>query len=243
MLAVIGGSGLYSIEGLAVDDRQTVDTAYGEPSGEVVAGRIGDSPMLFINRHGENHSIAPHQVNYRANLKALEQRGATRILAISTVGGIATEYSPGVLAVPDQIIDYTWGREHTFTEPGEQILHVDFTEPYATAWRARVVEALAAAGSSPGGAVDGATFGVTQGPRLESAAEIRRLAADGCDLVGMTGMPEAALARELGLEYAAICPVANRAAGLTGETLDFNEMTEVLEACLARMSDIVARLV
>lgn len=242
MLAVIGGSGLYSIEGLVVDDRRTFATQYGDPSGEVVQGRMGDSPVLFINRHGADHSVAPHRVNYRANLKALERAGASRILAISTVGGITREYGPGALAIPDQVIDYTWGREHTFSEPGGPILHVDFTQPYAMAWRARVAEELSAVGSGRGSVVDGGTLGVTQGPRLESAAEIRRLAGDGCDLVGMTGMPEAALARELEIDYAAICPVANRAAGLSGEALDFDAMTEVLEACLAPVPAVIARL-
>lgn len=243
MLAVIGGSSLYSLEGLTVEDRRMIETPHGYPSGEVVTGRIGDSPMLFINRHGKDHSIAPHQVNYRANLRALERGGATRILAISTVGGITSDYGPGILAVPDQIIDYTWGREHTFSEPGGPILHVDFTQPYASAWRARVIDGLSAAGLEPGVVIDGGTLGVTQGPRLESAAEIRRMAGDGCDLVGMTGMPEAALARELGIDYATICPVANRAAGLSGETLDFDEMTAVLEACLVPMGTVVAQLV
>ncbi|MBK8295479.1 MAG: S-methyl-5'-thioinosine phosphorylase [Solirubrobacterales bacterium] len=242
MLAVIGGSGLYSLEGLTVEDRRMIETPFGYPSGEVVTGRIGDSPALFINRHGEDHSIAPHQVNYRANLKALAEAGATRVLAISTVGGITAGYEPGVLAVPDQIVDYTWGREHTLSEPGGPILHVDFTQPYAAAWRARVVDGLSAAGLKQGAVVDGGTFGVTQGPRLESAAEIRRMEGDGCDLVGMTGMPEAALARELGIDYATICPVANRAAGLSGETLDFDEMTVVLEACLAPMGSVAAQL-
>ncbi len=242
MLAVIGGSGLYSVEGLVVDDRRVVNTPYGDPSGEVVTGRIGDSPMVFINRHGEDHSIAPHQVNFRANLKALQQSGATRILAVSTVGGITPEYGPGVLAVPDQIIDYTWGREQTFSEPGGPILHVDFTQPYATVWRARVVEGLSGLGLEPGVLVDGGTLAVTQGPRLESAAEIRRLADDGCDLVGMTGMPEAALARELDIEYVTICPVANRAAGLSGKPLDFDEMTGVLKAALVPLSELITGL-
>jgi 5'-methylthioinosine phosphorylase len=242
MLAVIGGSGLYSLEGLAVDDRRLVKTEFGAPSGEVVTGRFGADPLVFIARHGDDHSIAPHQVNYRANLKALEAAGTTRILAIGTVGGIAPECVPGALAVPDQIIDYTWGREHTFNPPGVAVNHEDFTWPYAPGWRHKILDALGQSGIEPDLIVDGGTMGVTQGPRLETAAEVTKLARDGCDLVGMTGMPEAVLARELGIDYAAVCPVVNRAAGLKGASLDVNAMGEVLKAALEPLTGLFARL-
>lgn len=210
-LAVIGGTGVYRLRGAEWLDAIVCDTAYGRPSGPVRIARIGGRPVAFLARHGEAHSLPPHRVNYRANLKALQQLGARRILAINTVGGIGDAYGPRVLAVPDQIIDYTWGRIGTFCEePGSEVLHVDFGDPYSPSLRQDLLAACRRAGVA---AVDGGCYGATQGPRLESMAEIRRLQRDGCDLVGMTGMPEAGLARELGLPYASLCVVANWAAG------------------------------
>ncbi|MGK2954179.1 MAG: S-methyl-5'-thioinosine phosphorylase [Solirubrobacterales bacterium] len=242
MLAVIGGSGLYSLEGLAVDDHRLIETEHGSPSGEVVTGSFGGSQLAFIARHGADHSIAPHQVNYRANLKALESVGATRILGVSTVGGISPGCVPGALVVPDQIIDYTWGREHTFNPPGVAVNHEDFTWPYAPGWRQEVLMELSLASIEPELIVDGGTLGVTQGPRLETAAEVTKLAQDGCGLVGMTGMPEAILARELGIDYAAVCPVVNRAAGLDGVSLDVDAMGDVLREALTPLQGLIAGL-
>ena len=242
MLAVIGGTGLYSIEGLVVDDRRLIDTAFGSPSGVVISGHLGGDPLLFLARHGEDHSVAPHRINYRANLKALEEAGATRILAIGTVGGIAPECFPGALVVPDHIIDYTWGREHTFSGEGEPVAHVDFTWPYSRPWRSEVLDALASSSADPDKVVDGGTYAAVQGPRLETAAEVKKLAREGCTIVGMTGMPEAVLARELGIDYAAVCPVVNRAAGLTDAPLDIDSMGEVLEAALAPLKDLITGL-
>lgn len=211
MLAILGGSGLTQLSALTETRRIAARTAYGEPSGPLTFGRLGGQEALFLARHGDAHSIPPHQVNYRANIQALKDAGATAIASVATVGGIRRDFGPGVLVVPDQIIDYTWGRAATFFEgPGAKVTHIDFTEPYSAALRARILAAARACGEA---IADGGCYGATQGPRLETAAEIARMERDGADLVGMTAMPEASLAREAGLEYAAIAVVANHAAG------------------------------
>lgn len=240
MLGVIGGSGLYSIEGLTADKRRTFDTGFGEPSSDVVTGKLGGEKVAFLARHGDEHSIAPHLINYRANLMALKMAGVTRIIAVGTVGGISQSCSAGAVVVPDQVIDYTWGREQTFVGEGRPVVHIDFTSPFAPGWRGKVIEALAGSGAGP---VDGGTYAAVQGPRLESAAEVRRLANDGCDMVGMTAMPEAALARELEVDYAIVCPVANKAAGLAGDQLDVDEMKEVLAEPMRFVRTAIADLV
>ncbi len=239
MLAVIGGSGLYSLDGLEVEDRSRVDTPFGQTSGHLVRGRLGGGSVLFIARHGEDHSVAPHLVNYKANLTALREAGASRVLAVCTVGSIDPGLRPGTIAVPDQIIDYTWGRDHTFHEAGDPVPHVDFTDPYSPSWRAELLAAVASEGI---GFADGATYAAVQGPRFETSAEIRRFRNDGCTIIGMTGMPEAALAREAGLDYAAICPVANLAAGLSPVELTAEEVFAVVSTMLGPIHAVVARL-
>ncbi|MEO6263625.1 MAG: S-methyl-5'-thioinosine phosphorylase [Luteimonas sp.] len=211
VLAVIGGTGVYALAEL--DDVQThlPETCYGLPSGPVRVGTLGDRRVAFLARHGEGHSVPPHRINYRANLVALQKVGASRVLALNTVGGISERCGPRILVLPDQLIDYTWGRVSTLgEEPGSEVLHVDFGEPYTATLRADVLAAAKRAGVA---VVDGGCYGATQGPRLETKAEIARMRRDGCDLVGMTGMPEAGLARELGLDYACLGIVANWAAG------------------------------
>ncbi|MEI7447011.1 MAG: S-methyl-5'-thioinosine phosphorylase, partial [Burkholderiales bacterium] len=186
------------------------------------------------------HTIPPHQINYRANLWALHHVGATSVLAVATVGGIRADCGPGVLAVPDQIVDYTHGRKSTFFEgPDSPVTHVDFTRPYDEALRERLLRAAASAGEP---IVAGGTYGCTQGPRLETAAEIRRLERDGCDLVGMTGMPEAVLARELGLPYAVLAVVANHAAGLgdSRAAISMEAMGAVMDAAMVRARRVLA---
>jgi 5'-methylthioinosine phosphorylase len=211
MLAIIGGSGLTSLAQLQVQQRTLVRTPYGDASGPLTFGSIAGQPVMFLARHGYGHTLAPHEVNYRANVWALHHKGATKIIAVNAVGGITARFGPKVLGVPDQIIDYTHGRHNTFFEGAEQpVTHIDFTDPYSDDMR----KLLLAAGKRTGfSLVDGGTYACTQGPRLESAAEIKRLERDGCDVVGMTGMPEAALARELRVNYAALAVVANWAAG------------------------------
>nr|VFJ66225.1 MAG: 5'-methylthioadenosine phosphorylase/5'-methylthioinosine phosphorylase [Candidatus Kentron sp. FW] len=210
-LAIIGGTGLTKLEGLTITRHATVQTPYGDPSSPLVYGTFHDQEVVFLARHGQSHTLYPHKINYRANIWALHQAGARKILAASAVGGIHPELTPGRLVIPDQIIDYTWSRAHTFFEDDdEDVVHIDFTEPYCQELRELLLRA-AHAGEIQ--VRNGGTYGATQGPRLETAAEILRLERDGCDMVGMTGMPEAALARELDLCYASCAVIANPAAG------------------------------
>ena len=226
-LAVIGGTGLYELAALEDVEAHQPVTRYGPPSGPVKVGRLDGHRVAFLARHGEGHSLPPHQVNYRANLAALQALGARRVLALNTVGGITAAFGPRVLACPDQIIDYTWGRISTICEePGTEVLHVDFGEPYTRALRHAVVASATAAGVP---IVDGGCYGATQGPRLETRAEIARMARDGCDLVGMTGMPEAGLAREMGLDYACLAIVANWAAGAGPDPDEVITLQDVLD--------------
>lgn len=226
-LAIIGGTGIAELDGLVVYREHALDTPYGAPSGTIQEGRLGEALVYFLHRHGGAATIPPHRINYRANLWALHSLGAREVVAINAVGGIGAEMRPGRLVIPDQLIDYTWGREHTFDDGRSgELLHVDFTEPYDRDLR------LALLAAADDGAIDcesGAVHGVMQGPRLETAAEVRRLARDGCDVVGMTGMPEASLARELGLAYASVCMVVNAAAGLGDVPLSLAMMHRILE--------------
>jgi len=242
MIAVIGGSGLSRFTGL--EDPRSIDsrTPYGEPSGPLTLGTIRGRPIVFLARHGGDHTIAPHEINYRANLWALKEQNPDGVVSVATVGGIRSDLHPGTLLLPDQILDYTWGRRSTYFEGEEAIVtHVDFTEPYSAVLRKRIVAAAAACDEA---VADGGVYATTQGPRLESAAEIDRLERDGADVVGMTGMPEAALARELGLEYAAIAVILNPAAG-RGESkhaISLDRMQPVLEKAMQRVRRIIEEL-
>jgi len=242
MLAIIGGSGLSQLAGLEVTRREEVHTPYGEPSGPLTFGTLLGTPLVFLPRHGEGHTIAPHQVNYCANLWALRERKAETIVSVASVGGIRSDLTPGTIVIPDQIIDYTWGRRSTYFEGDAPVTHIDFTEPYTRDLRVRLLAAATACGEP---ARDRAVYATTQGPRLETAAEIDRLDRDGADIVGMTGMPEAALARELDLNYAAICVVVNFAAG-RGDSragISLKRIEEVLREGMTRVSRIIASLV
>ena len=216
-LGIIGGSGLTALAGLRVLRRQVVQTPWGEPSGPLVVGEFAGREIFFLPRHGQPHAIPPHRINYRANLWALHENGVRRVVAVNAVGGISAGLGPQALVIPDQIIDYTWSRAHTFFESGlDQVTHADFTAPYSGEMRNLLISAAANLGLA---VQTSGTYGATQGPRLETAAEITRMERDGCHVVGMTGMPEAALARELEVGYAAICVVANRAAGRSTEPI------------------------
>lgn len=241
-LAVIGGTGLYRIAELSAVETHQADTPFGAPSGPVRIGTLGARRIAFLARHGEAHSIPPHRVNYRANVWTLHALGARRVLAVNAVGGITAAMGPRVLALPDQLIDYTHGRLTSFCDvEGAKVEHVDLSEPYSAGLRAEV---LAAAGRAGVDVVDGGVYGCTQGPRLETRAEIARMARDGCDLVGMTGMPEAALARELALEYASLCLVANWAAGCDpgAQEITMEEVFANLEAATAAVPRLLAEL-
>lgn len=240
-LGVIGGSGLYALAGLKDVQRHRLETPFGTPSGEVVTGVLGAQRVAFLARHGEDHRLAPHRVNYRANVWALHQLGVRHLVAVNAVGGIRADLGPRSIVVPDQLIDYTSGRAGSFHDvEGAKVEHVDFSEPYAAPLRRQLLAAAAAAGVA---AVDGGCYGVTQGPRLETRAEIARMRRDGCDLVGMTGMPEAVLARELGVDYACLALVANYAAGCGDEAeISIAEIFAHLESATARVPAILAAL-
>lgn len=243
MIAIIGGSGLTRLANLEITHREIVRTPYGEPSGPLTWGHIGEARVAFLARHGYGHTLAPHEINYRANLWALHAKGITRVIAVCTVGGIAAELGAGAIVVPDQIIDYTWGRPSTYFEGAEQpVTHIDFTHPYTQALRASAIEAAAAVDLA---VVDGGTYAAVQGPRLETKAEIDRLERDGATMVGMTGMPEAALAREIGLEYAALAVVVNAAAGrgASARAIPIQDIGPVMEESMAKVRMIVAKLV
>ena len=211
MLGIIGGSGLARLPGLEITGSNAVATPFGPPSSLLHHGRLAGRDIVFLARHGDLHTIPPHRINYRANIWALHSLGVREVAAVFSVGGIAPGLGPGVIVVPDQILDYTSGRDHTFFDGAEEeVVHVDFTRPFAHATRAGL---LASAATSGVRALDGGVYGAVNGPRLETAAEIDRMDRDGATIVGMTGMPEAALARELELAYAALAVCVNHAAG------------------------------
>jgi 5'-methylthioinosine phosphorylase len=216
-------------------------TPWGDPSDVIVSGRLGSRRVAFLARHGRGHNILPHKVNYRANLQALKDLGAGRVIGINAVGGIREDMGPRVLVIPDQIIDYTHGRITSYCDAeGAEVRHVDFSEPYTQALRQDLFGAANRAGIA---VVNGGCYGATQGPRLETRAEIERMRRDGCDLVGMTGMPEAVLARELGLDYACLALVANWAAGCGDEAeISLEEIFANLEQATAQVAPIVSAL-
>ena len=247
MIGIIGGSGLYHLPALQAARQVVSGTPYGDPSGPLQQGVWNGAPVLFLARHGPGHRIAPHAINYRANIHALRAAGAALVVAVNAVGGIDDDCEPGALLLPQQLIDYTWGRAHSFFDgaAGVQadgvdevnraaeappLRHVDFTMPYDAALRTVLLRAARAEGIA---VRDGGVYAATQGPRFESAAEIRRLERDGATMVGMTGMPEAGLAREAGLAYAALCVVVNRAAGKSGERVAMEQIGVCLEQGIA----------
>ncbi|MEA9657133.1 S-methyl-5'-thioinosine phosphorylase [Xanthomonas campestris] len=240
-LAVIGGTGVYKLAQLDQVQTHAIDTPYGAPSGPIRVGMLLGQRVAFLARHGEGHSLPPHKVNYRANIAALQQIGATRVLALNTVGGITESFGPRVLACPDQLIDYTWGRISTFCEEaGSEVQHVDFGHPYSPMFRSKVIAAAKVTGVT---LVAGGCYGATQGPRLETIAEIARMRRDGCDLVGMTGMPEAALAREKGLEYACLAIVANWAAGCgDAQEITMAEVLSNVDAASSGLLELIGEL-
>ena len=234
-LAIIGGTGLTQLSDLKIIKQEQLNTPYGAPSAAFVTGELNNTQLIFLARHGNPHTIAPHKINYRANIWGLKALGVQHIVAVAAVGGITGEMAPAHIAIPDQIIDYSYGRQHTFFED-ETVSHIDFTYPYSQKLRSCLISAASDARIkiSPRG-----TYGCTQGPRLETAAEIQRMERDGCDIVGMTGMPEAALAKELELNYATISVVANWAAGKTDGEITMAEIERHLHKGMANTGELL----
>jgi 5'-methylthioadenosine phosphorylase len=243
MLAIIGGTGMTQLACLEISHRKIMTTPYGEPSGPLTFGKINDNTVVFLARHGYGHTIPPHQVNYRANLWALHSLNLSRVISVASVGGIRADLTPGTVAIPDQIIDYTHGRKYTYYDVIDKaVTHIDFTEPYCQLTRKRLLEAAERADER---VIDGGVYGATQGPRLETAAEVNRLERDGVDMIGMTGMPEAALAKELGLCYGTIAVVANYAAGreTSAHAISLEDAHAVLEKTMVGVRNILERVV
>ena len=237
MLAIIGGTGLTELEGLEIQDEKIVSTPYGHCSAPVQIGRYADIDVAFLARHGKGHTLPPHAINYRANIWALKECGITKIVAVNAVGGIRKNLATESIVVPHQLIDYSWGRESSFSEQGK-VIHIDFTEPYTEELR----ELLIDAGELEGLSVHSqGVYGCTQGPRLETAAEVDKLDKDGCDIVGMTGMPEAALARELALEYACVSLVVNPAAGRSDGVITMEQIEKAIERGMGKVRRLIAK--
>lgn len=236
-IAIIGGTGLTSLQGLEITGREIIQTPYGEPSGILVRGNYCGQEVMFLPRHGPGHTIPPHKVNYRANIWALKEVGVSNVIAVNAVGGIRLDMEPGALVIPNQIIDYTWSRINTYFEDSlSNVVHVDFSEPYCNSLRQHLLDGAIQAGQD---VIDGATYGATQGPRLETTAEIDRLERDGCHIVGMTGMPEAVLARELNLCYASISLVVNRAAGRGEGEITMAEIDKCLKSIIKKVRKLL----
>ena len=232
-LAILGGTGLTSLHNLEILRREVVHTPYGEPSGALTFGKVCGNEVVFLARHGYGHTIPVHMVNYRANLWALKHAGITRVISICAVGGIRDDIGPCSLVIPDQVIDYTWSRHHTFFEKDlTHVTHIDFTRPYCEEMRTALAGGAASAGID---IIQGGTYGATQGPRLETSAEIDRMERDGCDMVGMSGMPEIALAKEVDLCYAACAVCANKAAGRGNGNIDISKIETTLEESMANV--------
>jgi 5'-methylthioinosine phosphorylase len=240
-LAIIGGTGLTSLNNLEIKRREVMRTPYGEPSGAVTFGTLCGKDVVFLARHGYDHTIPPHRVNYRANLWALREQGVKRIIAVCAVGGIRSDIVPSAVVIPDQIIDYTWSRQHTFFETElDSVTHIDFTQPYCQEMRAVLISS---AGQAKVDILTTGTYGASQGPRLETAAEIDRMERDGCDMVGMTGMPEAALARELELSYAVCAVSANDAAGRGSGPIEMEDIEANLHTGMSKVCAILEQAI
>lgn len=237
-IGIIGGSGLDQLAALTDVRSRRITTAWGEPSAPLLEGHLDGTSVVFLPRHGAAHHLPPHRINYRANIAALREAGVKEVFAVAAVGGIGREAAPGALVVPDQIIDYTWDREHTFHDGLDgHVEHVEFGEPFCPALRRSLIEAAREIGQP---LVPQGCYGATQGPRLETAAEIARMARDGCTLVGMTGMPEAALAREAGLAYASCALVVNWAAGLSAEPITMEDILRELRDGMGRVLRVLS---
>jgi len=236
LIAIVGGTGLTQLDGLELTESRAVETPYGEPSADLEFGRFAGQDVVFLARHGKSHTLPPHKVNYRANIYALKHAGVSEVVAVNAVGGINPQMTAESLVVPHQIVDYTWGREFTFSDIGN-VLHVDFSFPYSEGIRRKLLASAKSAGIP---VHNGGVFAITQGPRLETAAEIDRLEKDGCDIVGMTGMPETALARELDLEYGSLALVVNMGAGRSKGIITMQEIEAALVKGMGQVRTLLA---
>lgn len=238
---VIGGTGLETWPELTLLEQVVIDTPYGAPTAPLIFGTLAGKPVCFLSRHGADHQFAPHAINYRANVWALREVGVHEVIGVAAVGGIRADLQPGTVVIPDQIIDYSWGRDHSFyLHAQDGVEHIEFEAPYNELLRQRLLDAGRQAGVE---AIAGGTYACTQGPRLETAAEIRRLQRDGADMVGMTGMPETALAREAGLDYACVAVSVNWAAGLGPEGEGVHAQMELaLKSGMDRALRLIAAL-
>ena len=236
-VGIIGGTGLTTLSGLEITGPRDARTDWGVPSSALVEGRLGEQPVIFLSRHGNPHRIPPHKVNYRANIRALYDAGVRTVIGVNAVGGIHPDMGPAHVVIPDQIIDYTWGRASTFFEGDlESVTHIDFTWPYDDSARQILIDAAGAEKVPFSGF---GVYGATQGPRLETAAEIIRMERDGCDLVGMTGMPEAVLAAELGMRYVCLALVVNRAAGKSDHIITMDEIEAAIDEGMSGIKRIL----
>ena len=237
-LAIIGGSGLTELSGLDIVDEINLDTPWGKPSALITVGKFDNIDILFLPRHGNPHTIPPHKVNYRANIWALKESDVSEIIAVNAVGGITEAMTPCHIVIPDQLIDYTHGRADTFYEENlKEVKHIDFTDPYSKSLRKQLIDAALENNIEP---CTTGTYAVTQGPRLETAAEIVRLEKDGCDIVGMTSMPEASLSRELEVDYACCALVVNWAAGKTDEVITMEIIENNLKEGMGKIHILLA---
>ncbi len=239
LTAIIGGTGLNELEGLQLHETKTVSTKWGEPSSALQFGQLAEQSVVFIARHGHHPHIPPHKVNYRANIQALKDCAVDNIIAVAAVGGITAKMWPQRIVIPDQIIDYTYGREQTFfSDDLADVVHIDLSFPYHSNLRQHLLNSANVLGLDP---YDGGVYAATQGPRLETAAEVIRLQRDGCDIVGMTGMPEAALARELNMPYACCALVVNWAAGKAGQAeIKHDDMRQTIELGMGNIRQLLA---
>lgn len=241
VVGIIGGTGLTTLSGLQISDEKVVETPWGKPSAPLVFGSLHGQTVVFLARHGHPHSIPPHQINYRANMWALQQAGVNTVIGVNAVGGIHPDMVPAHIVVPDQLIDYTWGRAHTFFEEGaDGVTHIDFTFPYTGVVRRALIQAAKALGLAHS---DVGVYAATQGPRLETAAEVLRLERDGCDIVGMTGMPEAALAAELDMSYGCLGLVVNWAAGKSAHVITMAEIEAAIDQGMAGVKAVLEQAV
>lgn len=239
-IGIIGGSGLTSLHALEISRREVIHTPYGEPSGPFSHGQFDGLNVVFLPRHGAGHTIPPHCVNYRANIWGFKELGVTRIIGMAAVGGISRDMTPGTICIPDQVIDYTHSRKHTFfNDEYVPVTHIDFTDPYCNPLRQALIDAGNCCDVQK---LDYGTYGCTQGPRLETAAEINRMENDGCHIVGMTGMPETALAKEAGICYACCAVIVNWAAGRSEGPIKMDEIEQHLKSGMQDARKVLSAL-